>query len=222
MITFDNQWEEVHQSREWGRYPSEEVIRFVARNFYNKDRKQTRLLDAGCGTGAIAWYLARESFDTYGFDGSETALKKAKKRMKDEDLSIQFQLADACSIPYEDLFFDGVVDAGMIVANTIDGIKKILGECYRVLKTGGKFFSTALFRREMTGYGTGIQLEEHTFRNITKGSLSGIGTIHFFDQDEIRKLWSEIGFKNIKIDYSVRSDNNGQEIVSHFFVEAEK
>ncbi|ELB7666084.1 SAM-dependent methyltransferase, partial [Campylobacter upsaliensis] len=32
-------WEEIFSKKEWGKYPSESVIRFIARNFYNaKDR----------------------------------------------------------------------------------------------------------------------------------------------------------------------------------------
>lgn len=222
MNTFDNQWEKVHASRDWGRYPSEEIIRFVARNYYKKDRKKIKILDAGCGTGAVTWYIAREAFDAYGFDASESAIIKAKNRMEEEKVIAELQLADSSNMPYEDSFFDAVIDTGMIGGSRIDGISRSLKECYRVLKIGGKLFSTALFKREMTGYGTGEQLEEHTFRNIVEGSLSGIGTIHFFDKNEIYDLWTEAGFKNIKIDYNERSDNNGQEMVTHYFVEAEK
>lgn len=50
MKTFDDMWEQVHSEMEWGKYPSEEVIRFVARNYYKKDRENVNLLDFGCGT----------------------------------------------------------------------------------------------------------------------------------------------------------------------------
>ena len=42
MKSFDNVWEEIHASQEWGKYPSEPVIRFVARNYYKKDRKNPK------------------------------------------------------------------------------------------------------------------------------------------------------------------------------------
>lgn len=28
-------WENIHANQEWGKYPSEQVVRFVARNYYN-------------------------------------------------------------------------------------------------------------------------------------------------------------------------------------------
>ncbi|EAI4546039.1 SAM-dependent methyltransferase, partial [Campylobacter jejuni] len=32
-------WENIFSQKEWGKYPSENLIRFIAKNFYNvKDR----------------------------------------------------------------------------------------------------------------------------------------------------------------------------------------
>ena len=41
--SFDNYWEQVHSRTEWGQYPTEHVIRFIARNYYNKNRKEIRI-----------------------------------------------------------------------------------------------------------------------------------------------------------------------------------
>ena len=53
MKSFDDIWETIHATEEWGKYPSEPVIRFVARNYYNKDRRCITMLDFGCGGGLI-------------------------------------------------------------------------------------------------------------------------------------------------------------------------
>lgn len=34
MKSFSEEWEKIHSTQEWGRYPSETVIRFIARNYY--------------------------------------------------------------------------------------------------------------------------------------------------------------------------------------------
>lgn len=222
MKSFDQIWEHVHQSQEWGKYPSEEVIRFTARNFYKKDRQNIKLLDAGCGTGAVTWYLAREGFNVYAFDGSKTAIQKAAQRMKAEAVTAELSVSDATCLPYPDGYFDGVIDSVMICANSIDGIEKILSECYRVLKPGGLFFSTGLFRSETTGYGSGKLIEPNTFTDISTGCLNGRGTVHFFDHKEIKTLWHNTGFKNLLIDSMDRSQNGGKERISYFMVEAIK
>lgn len=33
--SFNQEWETVHSTQEWGMYPTEHVIRFIARNYYN-------------------------------------------------------------------------------------------------------------------------------------------------------------------------------------------
>ncbi|MTK11388.1 MAG: class I SAM-dependent methyltransferase [Clostridiaceae bacterium] len=221
--TFDDMWEQVHKEVEWGKYPSEEVIRFVARNYYKfNNRKECSILDFGCGTGAIAWYLAREGFNVYGFDGSETAIEKAKKRMLDEKVKVEFSVADAGKLPYENNYFDAIIDSAVIYANKLEDIKIILKEAKRVLKPNGKIFSTGLFNSKTTGYGTGEQIEEGTYREITMGPLAHRATIHFFTVDQILDLWSELGFKNIKIDSVERTDMGGEYKVGYFMVEAQK
>lgn len=65
--------------------------------------------------------MARERFNTYGFDGSQTAIKKAQIRMEEENVSANLIVADAGKLPYDSEFFDGV-----IYANKIEQIPKIL------------------------------------------------------------------------------------------------
>ncbi len=222
MKTFDTRWEEVHQEREWGKYPSEEVVRFVARNFYNSNRKEMKILDIGCGIGAITWYLSRENFDVYAYDGSGTAVKKAKDCLEKEGLKAEIIVADACNTPYESNYFDAIIDSGLIVCNDTKGILCILNECNRVLKTNGKIFSTALVKKGMSGYGTGEKIDENTYRNITEGSVAQIGTVHFFDEAQIIEYWTKAGFRSINIDSLERTDYGGRIKTAHFMVEAEK
>lgn len=98
--TFDNKWEELHKERAWGEYPSEDVVRFVARNYYDKERASIKVLDVGCGQGANTWYLANEGFDAYGFDGSKSAIIKARKRLNEKNLNAELIVADAADLPY--------------------------------------------------------------------------------------------------------------------------
>ena len=39
-------WEDIFQKRGWGKYPEVELVRFVARNYYNvPDRKKIVFMD---------------------------------------------------------------------------------------------------------------------------------------------------------------------------------
>lgn len=140
-MAWDNTWEEVFSNNEWGKYPAESLIRFIARNFYKVNKRESiKILEVGCGPGANLWYMNREGFTVYGIDGSETAIKKAEKRLK-EDIwdgkgNYSLQVGDIISLPFEDNFFDAVIDCEVTYANKYDEAKRMFAEMHRVVRGG--------------------------------------------------------------------------------------
>lgn len=219
MKTFDTTWETIHATEEWGKYPSEPVIRFIARNYYKRDRKTVKILDYCCGAGSNTWYLSREGFDTYAFDGSESAIRKVKKRFEEEKLQADLRVRDAIELDYDSDFFDCVIDNVSIYSNMLDHIVMMYKEIYRLLKPGGKMFSIS-FSKNTTGYGLGKEIEKDTFVDITCGSLQGRGITHFFDAEELTSLLDKIGFKNIHVDLLHYTDQGN--VVENIMLQAEK
>lgn len=139
---FDPKWEEIFQLQEWGKYPPECVIRFVARNWYRADRKAIRLLDVGCGPGACTWYMAREGFTVSGIDGSPTAIRRAEERLASEGLSAELRVGDFTkTLPWDAGTFDGVIDNAALCCNSLENWRSAITEILRVLKPDGKMFS---------------------------------------------------------------------------------
>lgn len=203
--SWDSIWEKVHKSQDWGKYPPEELIKFIARNFYQvPDRKKVKILDIGCGTGAGAWYIAREGFSVWGIDGSKSAVKKAQERFKKDDLEGNFKTGDFINLDYPDGFFDCVVDICSIQCNKKRNIRRILKEFYRVLKPEGKVFSMLVNKK------TKLVDQANTFE--------GKGFTYFFNRKETLDLFSQ--FKNLKIEISERTDKGN--FISHFIVMAQK
>ena len=186
------------------------VIRFIARNFYNTKRDEIRILDFGCGGGAHTWYLAREGFDTYAFDGSNSAVEKLKTRLKKEGLNANVQVCDAAQLKYEYNFFDAIIDNFCSFNNTIDLVEYMYDEMYHILKPGGKIL-TAVFGKKTLGYGTGKEIEKDTFSNLEEGTLKGRTKIHFFDKQGLVEVLSKNKFVNIKVD-SIFYTDNGNDI----------
>lgn len=220
MNAFDTTWEEIHREVEWGKYPSEHVIRFVARNFYKeKNRNAIKILDFGCGGGAHTWYMAREGFDVYAFDGSHSAVSKVKERLVRENLSANLQVMDGIELNYKNDFFDSVIDNVSIYCTTIENIKKMYSEVYRVLKVDGHLLTTA-FLTKTTGYGTGLEIEHNTYKNIEIGNLAGRGVTHFYVKNELENILTEIGFKIVCSEHMEYDDMGNT--VSMILVHAKK
>lgn len=217
--SFDETWEELHKSRQWGMYPTEHVIRFVARNYYSKDRKNVKILDFGCGGGAHTWYLAREGFDTYAFDGSKSAVERVKEKLSLEGLTADLRVRDGAALDYEENFFDCVIDNVSIYSNRLEPIRKMYQEIYKILKKGGKLL-TSSFSTDTTGYGEGTRIEEGTYRDIPIGNLAGRGTAHFWREEELRETITQAGFVSLQVD-TIRYTDNGN-VVEQYVLTAEK
>ncbi len=202
-------WEQIHRQKSWGGYPSEHIIRFVARNYYETNRSATKILDFGCGTGAHAWYLAREGFDTYAFDISETAIRKLKQRISSEKLIVHSDVFDGMDLKYPNDFFDAVIDNVSIQSNRIDDIMCMYRAVFRILKNNGKLM-TVVFDKDTTGYGTGEKIEEGTYEGLTKGCLQGLGCRHFFEREELITILQDSGFKNVLVEHYFYTDRGNE------------
>jgi SAM-dependent methyltransferase len=138
---WNNVWEELFSSQAWGKYPAEPLIRFIARNFYSKNRANVRILELGCGPGANLWYLAREGFSFKGVDGSATAIQQATDRLDSEcagwrELG-QLEVGDITKVDLGHEVFDAVIDNECVYCMPFDQSREIYAKARAALKRGG-------------------------------------------------------------------------------------
>ncbi len=69
----------------------------------NQD-KNCKILDVGCGTGRHAIELAKRGYSVTGVDLSENMLDKAREKAIEAGVQIDFQIADARNLQFEDEF----------------------------------------------------------------------------------------------------------------------
>jgi ubiquinone/menaquinone biosynthesis C-methylase UbiE len=101
----------------------------------------TRVLDAACGTGAVALRAARAGADVVGIDISSDQLAKARRAAEAEGLEIRFDEGDCQELPYGEAEFDAVASAfGAIFAADH---QRTAGELARVCRPGGRLAMTA-------------------------------------------------------------------------------
>jgi ubiquinone/menaquinone biosynthesis C-methylase UbiE len=101
----------------------------------------TRVLDAACGTGAVALRAARAGASVVGVDISADQLEKARQAAAAEGLAIQFDEGDCQELPYGDADFDAVASSfGAIFAADHT---RTAAELARVCRAGGRLVMTA-------------------------------------------------------------------------------
>jgi len=218
--SWDPVWDEIFRSKEWGKYPPEHVVRFVAGNFYSApDRDEVRLLEIGCGPGANVWFMAREGFTVSGIDGSPTAISRAKERLVHEGLRADLRVGDFATLPWPDCSFDGVVENVSLYCNRWKAVKRSLDEVRRVLKLGAPFLSS-FFSDRTWGYGLGTMVEPDGFIDITEGPLAGAGFCMFLNHTRLSDLFRD--FANVAVERILRTVQQEQHLVEQFVITCRK
>ncbi|MDR2817409.1 MAG: class I SAM-dependent methyltransferase [Oscillospiraceae bacterium] len=218
-----SKWSCLHsQERFRPKYPDSGVVKYVFRNF--NTNKHEKVLDVGCGAGRHLRFLAREGFDAYGIDFSESGIGHAKKQLECEGLNAVCQVATVDKIPYDDNYFDGCLAIGSIYYCTADAIKKAADEIFRVLKPGGKALVVVRSTEDYRFKG-GREVEHHTIigeeTDKSKCAASEHGmSLYFFDRKELEELFNK--FSKITIDRVIATHENEQYEDNDFFVSLEK
>lgn len=115
--------------------------------------KGKRILDIGCGTGAISTILAKRGAIVFGIDISSMAIEFAKKRafINNIEDKVTFKEMSFYESKFPDGYFDLVV--GMSALHHAQDKEKLCKELWRVLKRNGR----AVFNEP---FGNSLSLEK--------------------------------------------------------------
>ncbi len=218
--SWDPVWEQVFQQQPWGKYPDESFIRFVARNFYKRQRPQTKLLEVGCGPGANVWFMAREGFDVYAIDASATAVERARACLQTEGLRADLRVGDIIGLPFEDGSFDAVADNECLAHNNAGNLEKILREIHRVLKKDGLLYSRTFTSDVYTGR-IQTRLAELEYKDASDGPFGGRGFFRLSTPESIRQHYGKT-FNIVSLDKIEYTCNNGAVKISEWVIVCQK
>jgi len=152
------------------------------------------ILDAGCGTGQTAAYIAENfSCQVLALDNNKLMLDKARKRFLTLGLPIETMLGTTESLPFSKTTFD-IVFSESVIAFT--HISKTVSEFKRILKPQGTLYAIEMVLDDH-------QTSEHDIRKIKE--FYGINLLTEF---EWIQAFQNGGFEKINVEkYNYNNDS---------------
>lgn len=147
----DEKWAASYAKRhaKMGKKVGKKYANFLSKRGF----KSGKILDSGCGSGAILIETCHTfpKVEAIGMDLSEPLLEFARKSAEKEGISnrVSFQKGDVESLPFENGFFDVIINANML--HIVENPVKMLNEIERVLAPKGVLIFGDI-RRSWIGY----------------------------------------------------------------------
>ncbi|RMZ79791.1 hypothetical protein DV738_g3192, partial [Chaetothyriales sp. CBS 135597] len=157
----------------------------------------SRVLDAGCGVGHVAIYMAKNG--KYRIDAIDVVARHAEKARRNiaaaglQD-SISAKQGDYHHLSeYEDNSFDGIYTMETLVHST-DPLH-VLQEFHRILKPGGRLAMNEYDHDDLDKAPKDLA---EAMRNVNK--YAAMPANASFDRDALPKLVKQAGFEDVKLD----------------------
>ena len=219
---YDAVWDEIFKSRAWGRYPAEDLVRFVSREIARvSDRSLLRALELGCGPGGNLWFLANESIEFDAIDGSPTARVLATTRLDAEHPGWKGRIAvgDFRGLPGDFIDYDFVIDSEALYCNSFEDSVNIIQNVHRRLRPGGAFWSRT-FALGTWGIETGKRIGRDYWQ-ANGGPSAGVGATRLTRRESIPELYGD-RWSSITVGEITRHDGNADRIVREWIITARK
>jgi len=110
------------------------ILDLIANEIKNK-----KILDVGCGDGALTYLLAKRGANVIGIDNSKETIKFAKERCGNFK-NLDFQIASVYELPFGNKNFDYVISSEII--EHLEYPEKMLSEINRIWNQHGKVIIT--------------------------------------------------------------------------------
>jgi ubiquinone/menaquinone biosynthesis C-methylase UbiE len=104
------------------------------------DRISGSVLDAGCGTGDTALFLAGRGHPVTGIDFLEEPINRARRKAAERGVAVTFLVKDATALTDWGERFDSVIDSGLFHVFSDEDRRRYVQGLAAVLKPRGRLF----------------------------------------------------------------------------------
>lgn len=111
------------------------------------------VLDAGCGTGENALYLAARGHEVLGVDAAPVAIERATAKARDRGVEAEFVVWDALRVAELGRTFATVIDVGLFHSFQDEERPVFAHNLHAVLEPRGHYFLLCWSERNEWGYG---------------------------------------------------------------------
>ncbi len=149
------------------------------------------VLDAGCGTGENALWLASQGKNVTGIDFVEAAIQRARAKAQERGLPVTFLVKDALELNGWPERFDNVIDSGLFHVFSDDDRRRYVEGLATVLKPGGRVFLMCFSDEEPGSEGPRRVSKQELHAAFAEGwSIESIQPVRF----EVRPDFTDIKF----------------------------
>lgn len=152
-----------------------------------------KVLELGCGNGKTLSAMQKRPWKIVAVDVSPRAvmLSKMMASTSNAPSNVDFSVADACSLPFQDFSFDAVFAFHVFGHVFQDQRFQMAKEAVRVLRPNGRIFLLGFELKDMRA-GKGQEVEDFTFRR-GEGLLT-----HYFSNEEVIDLFKTLRPVSVK------------------------
>lgn len=192
----------------WAFEPSDSAVK-ACTLFQSHSVRHVLIPGVGYGRNAKVFY--DKGFQLTGIEISKSAIALAKEN----GLDFKIYHGSVTSMPFDEELYDGIFCYAMLHLLTKPQRRKFLQSCYDQLKPGG-IMVFSVVSREAAMYGKGKLVSKDRFE-VMKGV-----TVYFYDEDSIKKEFSDFGLVSFEDINEPIKHMTGQEPLKLKFVVCKK
>ena len=181
----------------------------------------SRVLDLGCGTGPISFFLSEKGFKSLGVDISQTAILEAKKIAAELNLDSEFIHADIIHEPPPYEKFQLISDSSFLHCIVFDEERQTcLSKIFALLEINGLFILHTMVADRSIDFGSEFELDEQGILwYLSKEPRTRDAVLHsrgwatpqrrILKSDAIRQQMTDVGFKELQSKYLYEENKSG-------------